>query len=181
MVSDRVALFIFILFYFIFLFLFFIGTSPPCFFPTNILFYLCTHTHNVSLGNGQTIISHQSEDDRTLADPTEQRHRLPPIRCYICTSLLPTVPTGTYHTSISVAWCRSLVCISHNHHHLLPLPFLPLLLLLLFLILFVPFFAYRRHLYRRRLQPRTLWVDHNHAPPQDTPRINRALHSCILL
>lgn len=167
-----------------FLFLFFSFSLfywyiSPCFFPTNILFYLCTHTHNVSLGNGQTIISHQSEDDRTLADPTEQRHRLPPIRCYICTSLLPT---GTYHTSISVAWCRSLVCISHNHHHLLPLPvLLLLLLLLLLLILFVPFFAYRRHLCRRRLQPRTLWVDHNHAPPQDTSRIDRALHSCILL
>lgn len=176
-----VWLFLF-LFYFILFFCFFFSlvhlphvSSQPTSFSTY------AHTHNVSLGNGQTIISHQSEDDRTLADPTEQRHRLPPIRCYICTSLLPTVPTGTYHTSISVAWCRSLVCISHNHHHLLPLPFLPLLLLLLFLILFVPFFAYRRHLYRRRLQPRTLWVDHNHAPPQDTPRINRALHSCILL
>lgn len=169
-------LFLFISFYFSVSF--FIGTSPPCFFPTNILFYLCTHTHNVSLGNGQTIISHQSEDDRTLADHTEQRHRLPPIRCYICTSLLPT---GTYHTSISVAWCRSLVCISHNHHHLLPLPVLLLLLLLLLLILFVSFFAYRHHLYRRRLQPRTLWVDHNHAPPQDNSRIDRALHSCILL
>lgn len=72
-----------------------------------------------------------------------------------------------------------LVCISHNHH-LLPHPVL-LLLLLLLLILFVPFFAYRRHLYRRRLQPRTLWVNHNHAPPQDNSRINRALHSCILL
>lgn len=72
-----------------------------------------------------------------------------------------------------------LVCISHNHH-LLPHPVLILLLLLL-LILFVPFLAYRHHLYRRRLQPRTLWVDHNHAPPQGNSRIDRALHSCILL
>lgn len=175
MVSDRVALFIFIFILFFCFFFSLVHLPHVSSQPTSFSTY--AHTHNVSLGNGQTISSHQSEDDRTLADHTEQRHRLPPIRCYICTYLLPK---GTYHTSISVAWCRSLVCISHNHHHLLPLPVL-LLLLLLFLILFVPFFAYRRHLYRRRLQPRTLWVDHNHAPPQDTSRIDRALHSCILL
>lgn len=165
MVSDRVALFIFILFYFSVSF--FHWYISPMFLPNQHPF-LPMHTHTMyllAMVRQSSVISRRmtglsrilrSNDTDCLQVPTTLLYQLRGAALY-------------------------LVCISHNHHHLLPLPLLLLLLLLLLLILFVPFFAYRRHLYRRRLQPRTLWVDHNHAPPQDTSRIDRALHSCILL
>lgn len=170
MVSDRVALFIFILFYFsVYFFHWYIS---PMFLPNQHPF-LPMHTHTMYL---LAMVRQSSVISRRMTGLS----RILRSNDTDCLPFAVTFVPTSYHTSISVAWCRSLVCISHNHHHLLPLPLL-LLLLLLLLILFVPFFAYRRHLYRRRLQPRTLWVDHNHAPPQGNSRINRALHSCILL
>lgn len=171
MVSDRVSLF---LFFFFFLLVHLPHVSSQ---PTSFSTYAHTHTmYLLAMVRQSSVISRRMTGlSRILR--SNDTDCLPFAVTFVPPSYLPT---GTYHTSISVAWCRSLVCISHNHHHLLPLPVL-LLLLLLLLILFVPFFAYRRHLCRRRLQPRTLWVDHSHAPPQDTSRIDRALHSCILL
>lgn len=174
MVSDRVALFLFFFFFFLYWYIspMFLPNQHP-FLPmhTHIMYLLAMVRQSSVISRRMTGLSRILRSNDTDCLPFAVTFVPPSYLQYlqVPTTLLYQLPGAALY----------LVCISHNHH-LLPHPVL-LLLLLLLLILFVPFFAYRRHLCRRRLKPRTLWVDHNHAPPQDTPRIDRALHSCILL